>query len=130
MNSFDILENAKVLFDQVENNNDESMIRTVVSRAYYSVFHGALELFDNKYDWPIDSGLKAGVHEKLYSRFDNHDFSDKDKIKTIAKIKSKLIILKKQRVKADYKLDLSITSLDARYILSEVEIILSELKSI
>ena len=126
----DILANAQNLFDQIQNNKDESMIRTLISRAYYSAFHGTYELFNNKYDWPVTLGINAGVHEKLYSKFDNHDFTDKDKIEAIAKLKNKLIIIKKQRVKADYKLEVNVTILDAKYILSEAENILNELSNI
>lgn len=129
MKSIDILNNAKNLFD-ISDPKDESMSRTIISRSYYSVFHGALELFKYRYNWPTSPISNVGVHEKLYSRFDNHDFVHKDKIKEAAKLKNQLIIFKKQRVKADYKLDMRVTALDARYSISEAERILQDLHNI
>lgn len=120
MSSCEILDLAKRLFHEVEQ-NDFPMLRNVIGRAYYSAFHKTQEIAVNKYSWPEKTNIKGGMHEKLYSRLDNHDLTDFEKRKTVAQIKSDLIRLKKKRVNADYYLNISVTKLDADYCIRTAE---------
>lgn len=129
MSSCEILDLAKKLFHQVDP-SDLPMIRNIVGRAYYSSFHKAQEVAVERYSWPESDNIKGGMHEKLYSRFNNHGLADLNKCKTIAQIKSDLIRLKKKRVNADYSLNVVMTKLDADYCIRTAELINSRLENI
>lgn len=129
MSSCEILDLAKTLFQRV-GISDLPMIRNVVGRAYYSSFHKAQVIAIDRYSWPELSHVKGGMHEKLYSRFENHEFKETEKCKIIAQIKSDLIRLKKKRVNADYNLNIFMTKLDADYCIRTAKQINIRLESI
>lgn len=114
MSSSEILQLSKVLFSQLTP-KDFPMISNVIGRAYYSCFHKLSEVVREEKKWIESENVKGGMHEKLISRLDNHDLTDKDMLKLIAKIKKDIILLKKKRVVADYKLEVETSIQDANY---------------
>ncbi|WP_353168621.1 hypothetical protein [Acinetobacter sp.] len=120
MQSSDILELSKTLFTSTKV-NDQVYINNVIGRTYYSCFHKISEIAKNKYSWSESENIAGGSHEKMISRLDNHDLTEPDKIKAIAKIKNDVITLKKKRVNADYFLNVVYNKLDANYCIKTAE---------
>lgn len=77
--------------------------RSGASRAYYSVFHKALEAADNCLP---PNPYRGGEHERLTERFSLHSNAGKS-------LAYRLIDLKKVRTLADYKLNHSFGQQDA-----------------
>ncbi len=92
----------------------EVVARNVVSLAYYSVYHAALDLADNVRDIPLSSMGGGGVHKALSDFFLNskglsaHSSSilNEDLRREFRLAGGKLLRLHGQRVIADYKIEI------------------------
>jgi len=89
--------------------SDEIDYRNAASRAYYAVYHEArrVSVCSNG-----NTGLRTGIHQKLCEKLKTHTGSNK-KDSDIRKIGINLAMCKKERVKADYKINLTYSKVDA-----------------
>lgn len=85
---------------------DEISIRTATSRAYYGIYHFAMNLVNNKVPRYDNKTVRGGVHEKLayYLMHEAADVEGIDPVK-LQKIAIKLKAAKRNRVIADYHID-------------------------
>lgn len=90
---------------------DEISLRNCVSRAYYSVYHAALPVADAHCP-DLNAHVRMGEHERLSKRF---RASNLPHAKGIGYV---LEAMKAARHRADYDLDASVTSADAKQALS------------
>lgn len=93
----------------------ELSIRTKISRAYYSAYHAANHFHNSLPSPGIQKRQGVGVHDALYSKLSNPTVAD-DELKVASrKIAYLGIDLKKNRKKADYELNETVTELEAEY---------------
>ncbi|MDE8755684.1 hypothetical protein PZA22_14465 [Pectobacterium polaris] len=94
--------------------DDDISIRTATSRAYYGMYHFAMNLVDNKVPIYDQKTVRGGVHERLtyYLTHEAAEAEDLDPAK-LQKIAIKLKIAKRHRVVADYKLNLGLSKITA-----------------
>ncbi len=94
--------------------NDDIAIRTATSRAYYGMYHFAMNLVNNNVPIYDSKKVRGGVHERLtyYLANEAAEEEDLDPVK-LQKIAIKLKIAKRHRVVADYKLDLHLSKTTA-----------------
>ncbi|MDQ9818423.1 hypothetical protein RFY44_05950 [Acinetobacter bereziniae] len=120
MQSSDILELSKTLIASADP-DDRVYINNIIGRSYYSCFHKISEIANDRYNWAESENVKGGAHAKMISRLDNHNLSEPEKLKLIAKIKNDVITLKKKRINADYFLEIVFTKLEANYCVTTAE---------
>lgn len=82
--------------------------RTIVSRAYYSAYHEALDLADNTLQLGV-SNLIGGTHIKLSETLSSYICEDKILQGVIRRIGTRIHIMHALRVRADYFFDLNIS---------------------
>jgi uncharacterized protein (UPF0332 family) len=125
----DLLDYATLL------NQSESLTeverRNVVGRAYYSVFHSALEFVE--YDLKVDlSEIKASTHARLFSALKTYatsNYSLKNKLQALSR---ELKALHSHRVISDYYLSMTVTQATVELVLAEASRLsrrISELQS-
>lgn len=92
--------------------NGEVCYRNSISRAYYSLYHAALE-HANTVSVPPLSDIRGSTHQKL-SGFYTKDYKSKSSKLELVKIGTNLMRLHAKRCMADYELDEEITPADAQ----------------
>lgn len=107
--------------------------RTLASRTYYAVFYKCNELAQ-KYSIELDSGLKVGIHARLYISMKNWSKTEQNKIisQKIWKIAGEAERLKRIRENADYRIwkffppnDVKVSRMAANKILEEINSLLN-----
>jgi uncharacterized protein (UPF0332 family) len=76
--------------------SDEALLRTAISRVYYSVYHHALAVAATKGHYRYPRGAGLGVHEALIQHFLQYADADRQAIG------GSLETLRNLRVRADY----------------------------
>lgn len=107
----DLLECAECLNDQ--NPLSESMMRSAISRAYYSAFHYCVNWHSGLPAQGTMPEKKTGIHATLIFRLIN-PAKEVQALKRDSDSKKKGALLKllhEERVRADYKLDQTISKL-------------------
>lgn len=90
----------------------EIKCRSAVSRAYYGVYHAALEYADSLGDIPV-SACGGSTHKKLWAFYKENLDSDRDLRMKLRKVGYVLKQLHELRVTADYRLQETISIEDA-----------------
>ncbi|MHC8404276.1 hypothetical protein [Pseudomonas sp. TMB3-21] len=86
--------------------------RSIVSRAYYSAYHEALDLADNTLQLGVSS-MVGGTHIKLSSSLSSYICEDKTLQSVIRRIGARIHVMHSLRVRADYFFELDISSGEA-----------------
>ena len=98
----DLLALAQKLAEQ----NDETSLRSSVSRAYYAAYHRSNDWHSSLQAPGSNIGHVGGVHQELINRLRNPAPEVKGEERRISKVKAAALeVLRDQRHKADYKLD-------------------------
>ncbi|WP_417797106.1 hypothetical protein [Stutzerimonas nitrititolerans] len=118
------LNEARWVFN--EHCSGEDRYRLVVSRAYYGLYHCALEHADALVAPPL-SACGGGSHAKVSSFYQDHYAGDRDLTRQYRKIGINLLRLHGQRVKADYKLVESVFIQDSESVLLSCESLFAQL---
>lgn len=105
----DLLECAECLNDQKP--LSESMLRTSISRAYYSAYHYCVTWHLSLPALGLMPASKTGTHATLIFRLNNPANETQQVKRDIESMKkgALLKLLHEERVRADYKLDQTIT---------------------
>ncbi|MGE6992853.1 hypothetical protein ACQKIK_05495 [Pseudomonas sp. NPDC047961] len=127
VSSLGFLQEARWVFDEHCNREDRS--RLVMSRAYYGLYHCALEHADALVSPPL-SACRGSSHVKVSSFYQDHFAGGRELTRQYRKIGINLLRLHGQRVKADYKLDEDIYVQDAESVLLSCEKLFSELEEL
>jgi uncharacterized protein (UPF0332 family) len=106
----------------LEKESVEVEYRNAASRAYYAAYHGRLDLSQRSKIEPVKS--EGGVHQQLINGLCLHQDV---RVKTVGYA---LKQLKRQRVKADYKLEQDFTLRDAQFTVESTQKLLRELNQI
>ncbi|CAI3789431.1 hypothetical protein AHFPHNDE_03127 [Pseudomonas sp. MM227] len=105
--------------------------RNIVGRAYYSVFHSALELVE--FDLKIDlSEIKASTHASLFLALKSHATSNRPLMTKLQALSRELKALHGHRVISDYYLSKTVTQTTVELVLAEASRLsrrISELQS-
>lgn len=106
-------------------NSGEQWTRNAISRAYYTMYHSALQLTDGYIPTQDDNGdrLPGGVHARLAEYLCGSKAAADHKLDVIAskKIGLKLKTAHHRRVIADYNLDKKVNRLDACSTIKDAE---------
>ena len=96
------------------NSSDPTEIdhRSIVSRAYYSAYHEALDLADNTLRLGV-SNMGGGTHIKLSETLSSYICDDKNLQGVIRRIGSRIHVMHSLRVRADYFFELNISKGEA-----------------
>ncbi|WP_313339443.1 hypothetical protein [Stutzerimonas nitrititolerans] len=108
--------------------DDEIIHRTVISRAYYGLYHCALTLADSVKVPPI-SACVGGTHEKVSGFYQDYMSGDRTETRLFRKIGINLLRLHGQRVKADYKLAEDVACEDAAWVLQSCTTLHQEIET-
>jgi uncharacterized protein (UPF0332 family) len=98
--------------------------RAIVSRAYYSAYHEALNLADNVLHLGV-SNMVGGCHIKLSDTLANYICDDKLLQGIIRRLGTRLQLMHSARVRADYFFDDELTLKDAKSVVKTVRSILN-----
>lgn len=101
--------------------------RVAISRAYYAVYHVAFEFLEKNNFSSVSCG---GTHEKVYSTFIEINKRTKDFQSKCHKVGNNLLILKKERQKADYDNNVSITTANAKLDCKKAKKIIDDIKAL
>lgn len=104
----------------------EIACRNVISRAYYGLYHCALQHADTILTPPL-SACGGGSHVKVSSFYSGHVCKTRDETVKYRKIGINLLQLHGQRVRSDYRLDENIDLADAEAVLVRCDSLFSEL---
>lgn len=105
----DFLDDAK---DFLINGTSEIRFRNSVSRAYYSLYHVSL-LHADEVKLPPVSSQSGPTHQNLRAYYMDGLYPDKALQVKMKRVGYSLKALHENRCKADYKLDGTVTALDA-----------------
>ncbi|PWC10651.1 hypothetical protein B4923_16145 [Brenneria roseae subsp. americana] len=100
---------------------DEISIRTATSRAYYGMYHFAMNLVNNKVPKYDHKTVRGGVHERLthYLMHDAAEVEGLDPVR-LQKLAIKLKAAKRNRVVADYYISVNVPLSTAQETVLEV----------
>ncbi|HBC1013455.1 TPA: hypothetical protein IGZ65_005251 [Escherichia coli] len=105
--------------------NGEMWTRNAVSRAYYSMYHSALRLTNNRVPvFPEDSEkLKGGIHRRVCTLFCSGEAATVKHVdvNAVKKIGVKLKMTHALRVNSDYRLELKINRITAISVIQDAE---------
>lgn len=119
----DLLECAECLNDQ--NPLSESMMRSAISRAYYSAFHYCVNWHSHLPAQGLLPENRTGTHATLIYRL-NNPAKETQVLKRDSDSKKKGELLKRlheERVRADYKLDQTISKLHSLRAIEQAKLI-------
>jgi len=107
----DFIDKALEIIDHAE--CVEIDCRNAISRAYYSAYHYALLFATRELGEDVEN-LTGGTHKKLCDLLSTYICNNKEAQREIWLIATKLRLLHTARVRADYHIDETVTSKDAR----------------
>lgn len=116
----DFLDDAK---DFLNSGVSEIRFRNSVSRAYYSLYHVALQHADEVKLPPVSSQT-GPTHQNLRAYYMNGLYADKALQNKMKKVGYNLKVLHEARCKADYHLGATVTALDADAHLKRCELMI------
>lgn len=117
------------------NSTEESDVRSVISRSYYSAYHEAFAVGSELPDHRNMANTKGGVHEQLAKKLSEFPLSNnggfsKDKAMQIRAIGHVLNQLKTQRKHADYELGMTFSVSDGKKCLEQSESVALKIKEL
>ncbi|MGC9101421.1 MAG: HEPN domain-containing protein [Caldisericum sp.] len=99
----DFIKLSEELLTKKPSKYEEALYRTIISRAYYGVFKQVEDFFeDNKLEELLDKSVK-GSHNKIIKFLREHDDHE------ISNFGEDLDLLRRRRIKADYRAEKSIS---------------------
>ncbi|MGB9873690.1 MAG: HEPN domain-containing protein [Hydrogenobacter sp.] len=99
----DFIKFSEELLTKKPQKYEEALYRTIISRAYYGVFKQVEDFFkNNKLEELLDKSA-TGSHQRIIEFLKNHN--DKE----ISKFGEDLDLLRRRRIKADYRAEKSIS---------------------
>lgn len=112
---------------------DEYTYRAIVGRAYYSAYHHTLSELENNLFIKINQDIEGGVHLKLIKTCEEHNFpsghpKSAARKKALTEVANALAKAKSLRVRADYKLQQTLTINDAKKGIAYAEQVFTELE--
>ncbi|MBH3307885.1 hypothetical protein I5P84_00265 [Pseudomonas mosselii] len=114
----DFLDEAKSLLSGA---SSEIGFRNSMSRAYYSLYHAAVEYADEVHVPPVSS-QSGPVHKNLRAFYTDGLYSDKALQSKMKRVGYSLKVLHEGRCKADYELSASVPAIDADVHLQRCEL--------